>query len=273
MISKKPWCNRVRNSGYLQCAANFLALNQQHERFDLNPSVLFIPYKRDALKLWGCREEALEFLVVCSDPACYRAIAANVDFADTSYVSTSDPEVVRAFEVFGEVMSVVIGVVCDDNHSKAPTKDNVLAFREHMKLTTTRSFQTPVIKPGCVGNILKIKLDRPRICRPGDVLEGWADFSAHPSPDPINLMCRSFNAFSSHLYKVGKLDGVAKSKGKYCKLFPSCLDFEGVNDCNLCLAASLLHDPWRYLTTTEREKLLNIVRLKSSAIVRKILSI
>ena len=41
----------------------------------------------------------------------------------------------------------------------------------------------------------------------------------------LMLMCRSFNTFSVHLYQMGKLYGVAKSKNKYCKLFLSCLDF------------------------------------------------
>ena len=270
-ISKKPmqrwYRNRLRNSGYLQSAANFIALNQQHERFDLFPSVLFIPYKRSALELWGCLGQALEFLVICSDAACCRAIAANV--AETSNLSCTDPEVERAFEVFGEVMAVVIGVVRDDDHRMDPLKDNVRAFRELLKSQNTTSFQTPCIKAGCERYIMKVKLDPPRICPPGGVLKDWKYFSAHPNPEPINMMCRSYNAFSTHLYLNGELDGVARSQEKCCKLFPSCLDIEGVNDCNLCLAASLLHDPCRYLTTKDREKLLNIARLESSAIISK----
>ena len=160
------------------------------------------------MELWGCQRQALEFLVICSDAACYRAIAANI--AEKSNVSCTDPEVERAFEVFGEVMAVVIGVVSDDDHSKAPLNDNVRAFRELFKSPSTTSFQMPCIKAGCERYIMKVKLDPPRICPPGGVLQDWKCFGAHPSPEPINLMCRSFNAFSTHLYANGQLDGIAR---------------------------------------------------------------
>ena len=184
-----------------------------------------------------------------------------------SYVPCDDPDVIHAFEVFGEVMSVVIGVVCKDDHTNAPTKNHVRDFREHLKRNS--SFQTPNVKPGSRGYFLKISYDPPRISRPGSRLKKWKYFNRHPTPDPISLMCRSFNAFSTYLYQQGELkfEGVKRSKIGSCKLFPSCLDVKGVIDCELCTASSLLYGPdsGLCLSSEEREKLLDIVTLKVPA--------
>jgi hypothetical protein len=252
--------------GYLNSAANFIAAEHQFELFDTLPSIMCLPVGRSALQLWGCTDDALEFIIICSTPEVYCKMAANTAIATMSYVSCDDPAVVNAFEVFGEVMSVVIGVVCDDDHTNAQEKNHVRGFRKYLKSVST--FQAPRVKQGSHGYFLKVRYDPPRIARPGCKLKDWSFFNRHPTPDPISLMCRSFNAFSTHLYRSDKLDGIARSTSPSCKLFPSCLDMEGVIDCELCSASWLLYGPdgGLCLSPEEREKLLDVATLKRSGI-------
>jgi hypothetical protein len=257
----------VIHSGYLHSAANFIALRNQHQWFDKFPSILWLPLNRTALQLWSFFSDSLEFIIICSDDKCYREIGANVEFSEISWISCNHPDVQSAFQVFGEVMAVVIGVVCDDDHSKATKVDNVKEFREYFQNNSVKMFQAPCVKPGCEGYFLKVKLDRPRVGRPGTELEPWNRFHAHPSPDPINLICRSFNAFSTYLLNKDALRGIKKSAGKECcKLFPSCLDTKGAKECIICSANALLHNPSQvpFFSSEYHEKLLDIVNLRSS---------
>ncbi len=114
------------------------------------------------------------------------------------------------------------------------------------------------------GKYLKVSYDRARICKPGKKLKSWDRFTAHPSPEPVNLMCRSYNAFASYLYATGQLTGMKNTSGhRYCKLFPSCLDGEGViNCCYLCIACWLLENLYPLLSPEDRGFLLDTVALE-----------
>ena len=256
--------NKVIHSGYLHSAANFMAIPNQHKWFDEKPSVMWLPLHRTAKELWGfSSNDVLEYIVICSDETCYVKVGANFECDETSWISSDHPDVESAFEVFAEVMSAVIGIVRDDDHSKAPEADNVRKFRNYLKVA--KVFQTPCLKSGCNGYFLKVKLDSPRVCAPGKQVEQWDRFTAHPSPDPISLMCRCYSAFTTCLLKKDALHGIKISKeDECCKLFPSCLDFKGATECVLCQANALLHNPHRvpYLSSAHYSKLLAITRLQ-----------
>jgi hypothetical protein len=257
----------VIHSGYLHSAANFIALRSQHQNFDKFPSIMWFPLHRTAMELWGFNSDDLEFVLICSDETCYREIGANVEFSETSWISCKHPDVKSAFQVFGEVMSVVIGVVCDDDHSNATKVDNIKKIREYFQNNSVTTFQAPMVKSDCEGYFLRVKLNRPRVCLPGTEAESWDRFDAHPSPDPINLMCRSFNAFLTYLLHKSALHGIEKSADKECcKLFPSCLDTKGAKECILCRANALIHNPSKvpFFSSEYHEKLLDIVNLRSS---------
>ena len=256
--------HRVIHSGYLNSAVNFVALRLQHHWFDLFPAMLFIPLKKTAAELWSWFEEPLEFVVVFLNEDVLCDVAANSVVDASGYIACDDPDVKQAFDVFAEVMSVIIGVVCDDDHTNAPEKDNVKQFRNLLK--NSPRFQSPRVAAGSQGFFRKVKLNPPRLSYPGRRATPWSNFTGHPSPEPIDMICRSFNAFfSTYLYQRGMLDGLAyRADRPSCKLFPSCLDLEGSIDCNLCLSSFLLHEPFRYslMTSEEKEKLLSVVNLE-----------
>ena len=254
---------RVIHSGYLNSAVNFVALRLQHQWFDLFPAMLFIPLKKTATELWSWFEEPLEFVVVFLNENVLCDVAANSVVDASGYIACDDPDVKQAFDVFAEVMSVIIGVVCNDDHTNAPEKDNVKKFRNLLK--NSPRFQSPRVAASSQGFFRKVKLNPPRLSYPGRRATPWRKFTGHPSPEPINMICRSFNAFSTYLYQRGLLDGLAyRADRPRCKLFPSCLDLEGSIDCNLCLSSFLLHEPSRYslMTSEEKEKLLSVVNLE-----------
>ena len=255
-------CDKVY--GYLNSAPNLIAAQHPFQLFDTLPSFMCLPVCRNALQLWNCCDGALDFIIIASTPEVYRWIAAVTSIATMSQISCKDPDVIRAFEVFGEVMSVAIGVVCDDDHERAPKTNLIQEFRTFLK--ENKTFQSPCVNESGEGYFLKVSYNPPRSCRPGGKLKQWKDFDAHQTPDPINLMCRSFNAFSTYLYQRKMLDGFKIVKYPSCKLFPSCLDIKGRIDCELCIASWLLYGSgWvSCLSSNEREKLLDVLTLTRS---------
>jgi hypothetical protein len=100
----------------------------------------------------------------------------------------------------------MIGVVCDDDHINAPEKDNVKEFRNLLK--NSSRFQSPRVAAGSQGFSRKVQLNPPRLSYPGRrakiAAKSWKNFTGHPSLEPINIICRSFNAFSTYLYRKGR---------------------------------------------------------------------
>ena len=257
----------VCNSGYLHSALNCICLRNQAWSFDKYPCFLWLPLHRTAKQLWNFQsDDALEYIIICSDAQRYQDIgAASSPFNETSWISCTDDAVTNAFRVFGEVLSVVIGVVSDDDHSRATEADNVKNLRTYFQNESVTTFEAPCVKEGYEGYFLKVKLNRPRCCRPGRHLESWDLFDGHPSPDPINLMCRSYSSFLTYLLDLPGNGFRKKSVGtELCKLFPSCLDTSGANECTLCHASELLHDLYRapFLSTEYRYELLDIISFR-----------
>ena len=251
---------KVINSGYIHTAPNFILIHHQSKLFDQIPSFILIPFKKTANQLWGWCGEALEFLVIALNPAVFVDIRAN-SLGRDSYISCEDADVAKAFDVFAEVMSVVLGVVCVDGVESAPEKDNVRAVREALKQDS--KFQYLGLGKDRKGLVATVRLDKGRISAPGKQAEVWSCFKAHPSPEPINIMCRSFNAMQTYLYKRGKLNNVKKTCYKTAKAFPSCLEYEGSAQCFLCRAHFKIHDErqYAYLSCEERDRLYSVATL------------
>jgi hypothetical protein len=193
---------------------------------------MFIPLVKKAEDVWGWTgENPTDFLVLCTSAQVY-----SMGFhARGEPISCKDSRVLKAFQVYGEVMALVIGLTCEVVGVEDKEDDQVRNFRSHLHRAT--QFQTPFVPPSLEGDFLKITLAKVEFDRyPTDV---------HPSPDPLGLMCRSFNAFSTWLYQKEELVGVRKDeKHKYCRLFPSCSDDPGNDDCCLCIASNLFHGPF-----------------------------
>ena len=64
--------------------------------------------------------ESCYVTVECYDPYVKLALECN------------DPYVKLAFDVFAEIMLVIIGVVCDDDHSHPQENDNIQEFRNFL---------------------------------------------------------------------------------------------------------------------------------------------
>ena len=252
---------KVIHSGYIHSAPNFIRIHYQFKLLDQIPSFILIPYGKTAKQLWGWCGEALEFLVIALNPSVFVDIKASLVGSD-AYISCEDPDVARAFDVFAEVMSVVLGVVCVDGVESAPTKDNVRAVRTALK--KSGQFQYLGLRKDCNGFVRKVCLDRGKISAPGKRAEPWSRFKAHPSPEPINVMCRSLNAMQTYLYNRNALNGVKKKMWvKTAKTFPSCLEYEGSAQCFLCRAHFILHDEqqYAYLSCEERDRLSSVASL------------
>ena len=252
---------KVIHSGYIHSAPNFIRIHYQFKLLDQIPSFILIPYGKTAKQLWGWCGEALEFLVIALNPSVFVDIKASLVGRD-AYISCEDPDVARAFDVFAEVMSVVLGVVCVDGVESAPTKDNVRAVRTALK--KSGQFQYLGLRKDCNGFVRKVCLDRGKISAPGKRAEPWSRFKAHPSPEPINVMCRSLNAMQTYLYNRNALNGVKKKMWvKTAKTFPSCLEYEGSAQCFLCRAHFKLHDEqqYAYLSCEERDRLSSVASL------------
>jgi hypothetical protein len=251
-----------------------LVSGQHH--VDEYPRVMMIPFNVGAPELWNWKGSGMEFLVICKDPETYVAIRANTLYSEQSYVSCKDPAVVRSLHVFGEVLASTIRIVRNEDIDEQDLyRTNGSKARRFEELNTCRNFrgflraatefQAPKVKPTSDGFILKVKLDDARIVPPGERSTGadWAaECTSHPCPDPVNLMCRSYNAFSTHLFRRNELAGMPGRDSETCKLMPSCVDLEGLIDCNLCLASSLLCNPFICLSSENKEHLRSIVNLE-----------
>jgi hypothetical protein len=261
--SGRKRCSTVVHSGYLHSAANYIVVKSQHYDFDQHPSFLWLPLNRTALELWSFSGEALEYIIIGAKADCYQRIGVNIVLNETSWISCRHPDVASAFRVFGEVMSVVMGLVCEDDPCEAPAVEKARKLREHLR--HARALQAPRVKPGCEGHFLRVRLERARVCRPGAHLEPWHRFHGHPSPDPVGLMCRTYSAWLTHLLSRDQLRGVARwRQGERCKLFPSCLDADGAKECILC-HASALREGLTYFSAELRDKILDIANLLTPA--------
>jgi hypothetical protein len=149
----------------------------------------------------------------------------------------------------------------------------MMVMREHQKQNLVRDFQSPCVKENSEGDFLKVSYNAPslgpRISRLGRKFKQWEDLDGNRTLDPINLMCRSFNAFATGRYRRKGLDGIEGSEWPSCKLSPSCLDMKSGIDCELCIAGwspGLLYGSGlvSFLISKEREKLHNVLTLTRS---------
>jgi hypothetical protein len=242
-------------SSFLGSALNIMAVQSQHAFFDQFPSGMYIPCVDSAEDLWkwdGSKE--LEYIVICDEAKKYVNLGATTSQAEV--IASDDPRVAISFQVFGDIMSVAIALLVRGDAKEAPEQDNIQALWRHIQ--TAKQFASPVVAPGTRGYFLKILLGPAKL----DNSTSWGTLDRHPSPDPINLICRSYNAFLTWLLNQNMLPFIRPSHFKACKLFPSCLDLPGDPDCSLCIAASLLHGPdYCCLCPEDREFLFCIVNL------------
>ena len=248
---------KIPNSGFLNSPLNLIALQLQKPFFDDDPSIMFIPLSTSAIELWAWDAlSEMDYIVICDEALTYRLLGAC--HIEQEVISSEDPRVAQSFENYGQIMSAVIALLLQDNIDDAPEECYVRFYLK--RLQDQMRFPSPVLRPGVKGEFLKITFGRAKL----NPEEPWKNWKRHPSPDPISLICRSFNAFLTHLYKTGQL-GVTTRDYSSFKLFPSCLDYPGEPDCNLCIANSLLYGPgYSYLDFDDRAYLFSIVRLEDS---------
>ncbi len=160
-------------------------------------------------------------------PEVYQKVSATLEIATKSYISCQHPAIVCAFQVLGpnlwEVMSVVIGVFCSSDNSKAQSRNCVCAFRDYLKTSTV--FQKPCAQEGTKGYFLKVTCDASRIFSPGDSLEErnserFRTSSFSRSNQPYVPFFQCFLVIS---YQRGELSCIPRSKDiPLCKLLPTC---------------------------------------------------
>jgi hypothetical protein len=257
LYGRVPKGGRTKEAGssFLGSALNIMTVQSQKIFFDAFPSGMYIPLVDSADELWKWDgSTGLEYIVICDKAETYVALGAT---KSRTFIASDNPKVATSFEAFGEIMSVVISLLIQAGPDEAPEKDNIRALWQYLK--RTNQFPSPVLASGTRGVFLKIKLGPAKIGRG----VGWRFLTKHPSPDPINLICRSYNAFLTWLFQKGQLRAIGPSRFKACKLFPSCLDLPGEPDCSLCIASGLLHGPdYCCLEPDDRDFLLSVVNLE-----------
>ena len=244
----------AQSCGFLLSAANMIAIKDQFFCFDSCPSFLFVPFRCTAAQLWAWAGEPVDFLVVCDAWSCSASISYQ-NFSLHDYVRCSDPDVSRACDVFAEVLAVALGAALHQPDRSAPCAGALRkAGRIRAALRAAGMFQAPAVPAGCSKYIRLVRMGRqPPLGRRRyyRCAEEWlqAGCRAHPAPDPVNLMCRSLDAFSVHLQQLGELRGMghAPRKPPWRRVFPTCLDggrskgARGAEDCYLCLASSMFY--------------------------------
>lgn len=251
-FSKSASERKTAMSDFISSSLNVILMFNQSSNFDNKPSVMFIPLVTHASELWGWTGDSpLEFLVICRTADTYLTLRAHGET-----ISCQDQRVRDAFNVYEEVMTIAIALVCHDDSLHYPS---VMVEDFRKALRKEHRFQSPRVLEGTSGEFLRITMG-PALFGSRSQLETLVQ---HPSPDPISLMCRSFNAFSSWLYSKNQLQALKKNdEYDYCKLFPSCSDDSGDLQCGLCIASHLLHGPLNiYLGPEEKDYLFEVVSL------------
>jgi hypothetical protein len=255
---------RVIHSGYLVSPQNYIYLTQQSFYLDTDPSIMLIPLVSSENDYWRWSGEGKKFLVICSSPEVYIAIKATTLTGEDSFISCQDPRVHQAFQAFNQMLGTAVGVVCTGPEDLSNEISNPGIWHEFRKAIKKRGeFQGVKVPDNLQGEFLQIQLGDAKIASAGEICT-WTESELHPTPDLVFVALRAFNSWSTSLGKASKLDAFSGQKLNSCKLFPSCIDQQGIISCNFCIASSLLHCHSSFLSPQERDYLYSILTHESA---------
>ena len=252
---------RADNSGILYQIWNHICVQDQCERIDNHPQIIFLPFKYVDWETTG-----FKCIVIADSPKVYFKIGANNPTCKIMTERLDSEDIQNAFRQFQTYSLTIVNYMRHVENIGEDTSAK-LCKSLHRFLKDQEQLPLPYIQVDQLDSDLCFRVIEfgPAVIKtPGtrsvNVLQ------AHPAPCPFFLILQSLNAWFTALYQRkcrGAHDflklGDVTTPRKSCVLFPACRDDCETPNCTFCLAQNLLNNPHSQFTMEDCENLQDAV--------------